>query len=242
VHANTAGIVMVRNRNFVFAERSIKRSIELNPNFQEAHFIYSFHLAVRSKFEESIREAQKALELDPFSVRLNQNLGMIYYLARKFDDAITQFKQAIELDPANPHLQESLGDAYEQRRMSDDAIAAWLTAINLSGNSAGAEELRKLYATSGFDSVLRAIGLARLEELQKKQQLGEYVPAIYFARVHTRLGNTEDALESLSKAFDERNVFPLMVRADPFYDGFRSDRRFLDMLHRFDQTVEISKV
>jgi Flp pilus assembly protein TadD len=45
---------------------------------------------------------QKALELDPFSVRLNQHLGMTYYLARKFDDAITQFKQAIELDPANP--------------------------------------------------------------------------------------------------------------------------------------------
>jgi len=242
VHANTAGIVMVRNRNFVFAERSIKRSIELNPNFQEAHFIYSFHLAVRSKFEESIREAQKALELDPFSVRLNQHLGMTYYLARKFDDAITQFKLAIELDPGNPHLQESLGDAYEQRLMFDDAIAAWLTAINLSGNSAGADELRELYATSGFDSVLRAISLARLKELTKKQQLGEYVPAIYSARAHTRLGNTEDALEWLSKAFDERNVFPLMVRADPFYDGLRSDQRFMDMLHRFDQTVELSKV
>ena len=116
-HANTAGIVMVRDRNFVFAERSIKHSIELNPNFQEAHHIYSFHLAVRSKFEESIHEAQKAIELDPFSVRLNHHLGMTYYLARKFDDAITQFKQAIELDPKNPHLHESLGDAYEQRHI-----------------------------------------------------------------------------------------------------------------------------
>jgi hypothetical protein len=113
--------------------------------------------------------------------------------------------------------------------MSDDAIAAWLTAISLSGNSAGADELRELYATSGFDFVLRAISLARLEELTKKQQLGELRSCNLLARVHTRLGNTEDALESLSKAFDERNVFPLMVRADPFYDGFRSDRRFLDI-------------
>jgi hypothetical protein len=126
--------------------------------------------------------------------------------------------------------------------MFDDAIAAWLTAITISGDSAGAGELGKLYATSGFDSVLQAISLARLEELTKKQQLGEYVPAIYFARVHTRLGNTEDALEWLSKSFDERNVFPLMVQVDPQYDGLRSDQRFMDMLHRFDQTVEISKV
>jgi serine/threonine-protein kinase len=242
VHVNTAGIVMVRNRNFVSAERSIRRSIELNPNFQEAHYIYSFHLAVSRKFEESIHESQKALELDPFSVRLNLNLGMIYYLARKFDDAITQFKQAIELDPGNPRLHESLGDAYEQKHMSDDAIGAWLTAINISGDSAGAAELRKLYATSGFDSVLQAMSRARLEELTKKQQLGEYVPAIYFARAHTRLGNTEDALEWLSKSVEERNVFPLLVQADPLYDGLRSDQRFEDLLVRLDKTLEISKV
>jgi len=33
-----------------------------------------------------------------------------------------------------------------------------------------------------------------------------------------------------------------MVRADPSYDCFRSDQRFMDVLRRFDQTVETSKV
>ena len=46
-----------------------------------------------------------------------------------------------------------------------------------------------------------AILLDQLLERRRRQ----YVPAICMARVYSRLGETEEAIESLETAFDERN-------------------------------------
>lgn len=110
---------MVYRRDPVAAEQEISRALKLNPRFQEAHYLYSFFLSTRGRFDEGIAEAKLALELDPFSLRLNHHLGNSYYLARRFDEAIGQYQQAVELDTKNPSLHESLGDAYEQNGLYD---------------------------------------------------------------------------------------------------------------------------
>lgn len=234
VHTNTGGINMVYRRDLNAAEQNIKRSIELNPGFQEAHYIYSSYLAIRGRFDEAIAEAQEALDLDPFSLRLNHHLGHTYYLARRYDDAITQYHQAIELDANNPQLHESLGDAYEQKGKYNEAITEWQIAMKLEGDSDGADTLGRVHTENGFKSAVQAMAQPRAEQLEKRRELGEYLPAIHFARVHTRLGNTEKAFEWLTKACEERNVFALLIHADPLYDSLRSDERLTALMQSFN--------
>ncbi len=72
----------------------------------------------------------------------------------------------------------------------------------------------------------------RLRRLVGKCERGEYVPSVYFARAYVSLDDKEQAFKWLDKASEERNVFPLMIKGDPFYDSLRADQRFIDLLRR----------
>jgi serine/threonine-protein kinase len=230
VHNNMGALNMVYHRDPIAAERRIKRALELNPKFQETHYLYSFFLLTRSRFDEAIAEAKLALALDPFSLRINHHLGNSYYLARRYDEAIAQYQQAVELDAKNASLHESLGDALEQKKMHDEAVAEWQKAMTVSGNAEGAAFVGSTYSENGFANVVRAIAHKKLEMLTAQAAGGKYLSAIHFARSFTRLGDNERAFEWLEKASHERTVFPLLMHADPLYDSLRSDPRFVDLL------------
>jgi len=230
VHANEGGINMVLRRDFAAAEQNFDRALEINPGFQEAHYIYSFYLTIRGRFDEAIAEAQEALDLDPFSVRLNHHLGQTFFLARRYAEAINQYQQAIELDTSNPQLHESLAEAYEQQGLHDEAIGEWQNILRLEGDSSGADSLRTIYANQGFEAGIKSIAKIKTGQLERKAVSGEYVPAIHLARAHLKLGNNDKALDLLTKACDERNVFPLLIEADPTYDRLRSDERFANLM------------
>ena len=61
---------------------------------------------------------------------------------------------------------------------------------------------------------------------------GAYVPAIRLAREHLRAGRLEEALNLLTLACEERNVYALLIASDPFYDPVRTDQRFTKLLRR----------
>jgi len=82
-------------------------------------YFYSFYLVVMGRFNEAIAECRRALELDPFSLRINQHLGNSFYYARRYDEAITQYHEALELDPNSGLTHESLGDSSWIRMTQD---------------------------------------------------------------------------------------------------------------------------
>nr|MBA4182398.1 tetratricopeptide repeat protein [Acidobacteriota bacterium] len=51
-------------------------------------------------------------------------------------------------------------------------------------------------------------------------------------RAFVMLGDEEQAFQWLEKTVEERNVFPLLINSDPFYDRLRPDSRFEDLLRR----------
>jgi TolB-like protein len=58
--------------DFTAAEREYRRAIELNPNYASAHHRYGFFLNRMERIEEAHAEFRRALELDPFSLPINQ--------------------------------------------------------------------------------------------------------------------------------------------------------------------------
>jgi hypothetical protein len=66
----------------------------------------------------------------------------------------------------------------------------------------------------------------RLARIEAASRQGGYVPAIEYVRAYVRLGDRERAFEWLTRAGAERNVSPLLVNSDPFYDSLRDDPRF----------------
>jgi tetratricopeptide (TPR) repeat protein len=90
---------------------------------------------------------EQARELDPLSIIINANIGLVYYYARQPDRAIETELRALELDPNAAFIYEYLGTAYLQKGMYRGAIGHLQKAVGLSNGF----PLARLPATSPFN-------------------------------------------------------------------------------------------
>ncbi|HXJ12466.1 MAG TPA: winged helix-turn-helix domain-containing protein, partial [Candidatus Limnocylindrales bacterium] len=103
--AHTALALVVQNYDWDWhtAEKEFKRAIALNPNYATAHHWYAEHLGFRGRFEEAFKESDEAKRLDPLSLIIAADRGVLLYFARDYDRAIEQFRVVLEMDPAFSH-------------------------------------------------------------------------------------------------------------------------------------------
>jgi tetratricopeptide (TPR) repeat protein len=214
----------------VRGEEEFRRVMELGPASVEAVYHYALCLGVLCRFDEAVRVAARARQLDPLSAMTNKALGMLLYSGRQDERALAQYRKAIELDPENATAHFFLATLYERAWEYDKAVAAYLKAARLEGNSP--ELLRILEKASGADG-LRAYYRKGLEALKEKARR-QHTSPMEFASIYTRLGEKEGALERLEKAYQQHALGLAWVKADREWDPMRSDPRFQDLLRRMN--------
>src|SRR5207253_10692346 len=64
-HVILGAIMLVRDRNWQYAERELRRAIELNPSNATAHHGYAYFLDATGRLDEGMKEWERAQELDP---------------------------------------------------------------------------------------------------------------------------------------------------------------------------------
>src|SRR5713101_2261550 len=217
--------------DFSTAEREFKRAIQLNPGYPRAHSLYAAYLGGQGRIDEALAEIKRALELDPLSVYDNTNLGGYLYKARRYDQAIRQFQMTLEMDPNLLQAHRWLGQVYESKEMYGEAIAEFQKAIGLGrGYPPSLANLAHAYAVSGKRGQALRL-LSRLKELELSKQ--EYVSAYDLAVIYTGLGEKDQALKSLERAYEQRDGWmALWLKTDPRLDPLRADQRFASLLRR----------
>ncbi len=228
-HAVLADTKLRYGWDFSGAEREHKRALELNPAYATAHQWYSHYLLPMGRMPESLAESKRALELDPLSLIINAHLGWHYLYTREYDKAVDQLGKTIELDPNFPLAHFFLGQAYEEKAMYQEAVAEFQKAISLSGGSpVNVAGLGHAYAVSG------AKGQAQkaLDQL-KEQARRRFVASYEFAVLYAGLGEKQQALNWLEKAYQERDSSWLVdVKIDPRFDGLHREPRFQELVQK----------
>jgi tetratricopeptide (TPR) repeat protein len=224
-----AAVKMMYYRDWPAAERYFRRGIELDPNFAEIRAHYALCLNLFGRNDEAVTEMQRAVELEPLSLRFNLLRGRLFFVMRQYDRAIDRYRNTLELDQNVAPAHEWLGDAYEQKGMHREAISEWGRALTLSGQQQQAAILERVYANSGFETAVRALAQKKIKLLNERTDRGEYVPATEYVKAYLRLGEKEKVFGWLAKA-EERNAFPLEVKVHPLFDSLRSDPRLQDLL------------
>jgi tetratricopeptide (TPR) repeat protein len=140
------------------AEKEFSRALELNPSNGVALHWRSHGALANGRFDESGRDALRALDTDPVSVMLNIHLGEHYHLARQYDLSIEQYRKAMELSPNHPNARPLLALAYEAKGMYAPAIAALEEAAPFwSGTSRVRGPLGRVYGLAGRTAEARAV-------------------------------------------------------------------------------------
>jgi len=208
------------------AERELKRAVELNPSLAMARRSYALHLSLVGRPVEAIAEVERAQGLDPLDPRTRVVEGQILYHARRYDEAIQRFYNVLKIEPDYTFLRSYLGYAYAAKGQYDEAIAEYQRSMSFDGgNSSDKCYLGHALAMTGRRD-------EALEMLDKLKATREYVAPAELAFLYAGLGDKEQALASLEKAYAVHDLQLQYLKVDPHYDSLRADLRFADLLRR----------
>jgi tetratricopeptide (TPR) repeat protein len=155
-------------------------------------------------------------------------LGLSHYFARQYEQAIEQSRRAIGVDSTSYWSHMLLGWAHEQKGGFSAAIDDLSQASRLCDNPQVIASLGHAYAASGSRAEAQKV-IAALRVSSNRR----YVSPYDVAGIYAGLGDKEQALVWLEKAYEDRSGWlALWVKVDPKFDALRTEPRFRNLLHR----------
>jgi TolB-like protein/DNA-binding winged helix-turn-helix (wHTH) protein/Tfp pilus assembly protein PilF len=224
-HTAFALIVQVHDWDLRTAELEFRRAIALNPNYATAHHWYAEHLMLRGRFEEALEESERARQLDPLSLIIAVDHGVLLFYAGQYDRAIAQFRSVMAMDPYFPRA-DYIQAAYLENGMVTEALAFVedrrdrMPPLGYWGN------LTCIYGRSGQIAKAREAMDSALQILRHDP----VEPAI-MAGLFACVGDKEQTLALLEKGYAEHGAM-LGLRIHPPFDFLRGDPRFQDLVRR----------
>ncbi|HET9251004.1 MAG TPA: protein kinase [Candidatus Eisenbacteria bacterium] len=210
------------------SERSFQKAVALNEKNAYIHLFYTNMLAAIGRVEDSIREVERAYELDPHSMIINTARGWVRLYARDLDGAVDCMRRIIELEPDFSTARAWVSAVHDARGEHDLALAEATRAAELTARGPWSlTGLGRAYAGLGRRSEAEAI-LAEMQELATRR----YVSPYDLALVAESIGEADQALDMLERAHANRANMLVLLRVDPRWDRLRSHPRFEDLVRR----------
>jgi len=222
-HASSGRIVSGFDFDSTKAIAEFERALQLNPNYATAHHWFGAGpLLALGRFNESIVEAKRSIELDPLSMINNADFGNDYYYARRYDEAITQLRKTIEIEPRFYLAHYYLAQALQLKGQLPEAIAEYRKAVELDDDPFALALLGQAYARLGQRDEANKV-LVRLNEEAKSR----YVAAYGIGAVFLGMGDKNRAMDELERAYRENDGNDIYnIRVDPLLDDLRGNPRF----------------
>ncbi len=221
-HISLAGNKMDYNWDWEGAEREFKRGLELNPNYPTGHQWYAEYFTKMGRFDEAIREINRAQELDPLSLIISAFKGLILYYASDNDGSFKQLENTLDIDPNfSPAI----------------LFRSWLY-IDQGKYEEGIKDCERVGDDLGI-----GIAYARMGKMAEAQQIlentiersrHEFVSPAEIAILYFTLEDKDKGFMWLEKAFEQRDYQMTFLKTNPYYDNIRSDPRFKAILKKMN--------
>jgi TolB-like protein len=212
------------------AENHFMKAIQKKPDYAPAHLWYGLCLSLTGRFDESIREMRKACELEPLEPVNPTHVGWALHMARRFDESIGELHKVLESDPEFWPAYWYQSGNFSAKKMWAEAIATLKKFVELTAGSVIAfSTLGFTYGSAGMKDEAFKI-LERLDGLSKDRYVGSFSRAM----VWLGLGEKNEALENLEKAYLERESLMACLKVWPVFDSLRSEPRFQALLKKMN--------
>jgi adenylate cyclase len=213
-----------------FAEASIefKKAIALNPNYAEAHFYYAMGMAIFGNHKEAIKHASIAYNLDPFSLWINLNVGVVYMLMGDYEKELEFGRKLIELEPSyfGGHL--LAGGGLMNFKRYEAAVPECEIAVHLSYGSLTLRYLGLIYGLVGEKVKAREV-LEKMENLITDRWVGNFDMSI----VYMALGEFENAFKYFEKAIEKHEGTMIFLQNNiRHFPEFEQDPRTKQLLEK----------
>jgi TolB-like protein/tetratricopeptide (TPR) repeat protein len=210
--------------NWSEAEQSFRHALRLDPGNAEVRHYFAHFLLWVDRPQESARECNRAVELDPFNPDLISCLGWHDVHVGNYDGAVEWTRRALTFQRDHGWALMVMGWAYEQKGMFQEALSALEKSFP---GTLRAASIAHAFAVSGNRPAAEKI-LDDLLAESKKQYVSPYDIAMTYAGLNDR----DRVFEWLDKAYEEHSAFMVYIKSDPRFRSLRREPRFQDLLRR----------
>jgi len=224
-HSALAAVIWMYDWNWAEAEKEFQRALELDPNSSMAHFSYADFLGRMGRPKEAFIEGELARKLEPLSPFFNT-----FGAGRDREKAVERIRFAIELDRNFYFSHLIAAGIYRERKMYDEAIEEARLAKTLSPDQTWSDVgLSRTLVDDGKPEEARAI----LDQLLRRSK-SRFVPPYHIAVLYNNVGDKEQALDWLAKAYEIRDPKMPFLKTDRtrIWKNVENDPRFQDILRR----------
>ena len=216
------------------AEADFRRALELQPNSSDIHGWYAHILARVELFDESLAEAQRAVELDPVAPGRRNGYALDALGARRYEDARREAHRSLVIQPglSLPRALEAMALLLLERPVEclEVDLEIYPATRALCLHSIG----READATAVVDSIA-----ARMDRGEGLSPTLDPAP-IYadLATYYAWVGNLEQTLRWTDRAY-EASPFGVDYRyiQSALFDRVRDDPRFRELTQDRRQAV-----
>ena len=221
-HTSLALITENYDWDWQTAEKEYRRAIDLNPNYATAHHWYAEYLTWNGRFDEALRESERARQLDPLSLIIAADNAMIFYCSRQYDRAEMGFNAVLEMEPTFPRA-HIVRYVYVETGQFEKALA------DIDKYSPNNTPWERVYVLGRAGR--RAEAQHAMEGLKQLNHRHPVDPAA-FAWAYIGMGKKNEALAWLDKAYARHSNIIDTLKVDPAWDPLRSDPRFQHLVRR----------
>jgi eukaryotic-like serine/threonine-protein kinase len=225
-HTSLAVIAQNYDWDWQTAEREYRRAIELDPNYATAHHWYGEFLSFFGRFDEAFPEIERARQLDPHSLIIAADKGVILYFSRQYDLAIQLLRGVLDEEPSFQRALMVVFPYVEKGRFAD-ALAVIARYPPNNGLPASTWWNPYVYGRAGQQAQAED-ALRRLEEVYRHQRMDPFG----MVQALIGMGKIDQAMAWLEKAYAEHSTAITSLKVNPVYDPLRGDPRFQDLMRR----------
>jgi TolB-like protein/tetratricopeptide (TPR) repeat protein len=209
------------------AEREFLRAISLNPGYATAHRMYAQLLMLLGRHDEALAEAQRALELDPLSLILYTAIGDVLFYARRYEESISYYAKCVEFDDGFSAGHTDMARSLEFVGRPQEALEQFLRGVTRGSEPPPSPGLAIMLHRAGRAGDARTT-IERVLALAEHQFVSPFGIASYYAVI----GDNEQALSWLERAYEARDMALSFLKVHPRLDPLRSEPRFRALLAR----------
>jgi TolB-like protein/Tfp pilus assembly protein PilF len=229
----------ISNWNLKNIEEVVVKALRMAPGSSQVRLFHGMFTLMSGRCEDALNEVLLANKLDPLNSSILSRLAYTYLCLKDYEEAHTCFRLAHNTAPFAMYINYVIAWSYllqGKYELAESALQDVDDEVDVYQATYGT--LGYIYARQGkLDKAyeqLRIIG--RMDEAGRIKY-----PNYNYTLAYAGMKKTDEMFYHLEKSFAEKPVHLMFIQADPFWEEFRSDMRYIRIVNRVFKKTHVSR-